>query len=169
MKFGLLILVAVAFGCAQHGPTTIDPPPKKISYVIPFEQPTSGLLIVSAVININPDHPEIQPPPTRLAIDAGAAHTCFFVSNIAVADLAKMFPRALLDERLSANGSLVKVCHFQNARVTVGNLTVDMPVDASAYDMTVNPSFDGVVGVDFLSRFNVQIDFPAKTMTLTER
>jgi hypothetical protein len=27
----------------------------------------------------------------------------------------------------------------------------------------------GVVGIDFLSRFNIQFDFPAGTMTLTDQ
>jgi hypothetical protein len=85
-----------------------------------------------------------------------------------VNNLAKVVPNAMIDERQAANGSIVRVCHFPAGTMTVGGLSVDMPVDASAYDMTVDPTFDGVLGVDFLSRFNVQIDFQAKIMTLTE-
>ncbi len=35
--------------------------------------------------------------------------------------------------------------------------------------MKVDPGVDGVIGLDFLSRFDVQFDFRVRTMTLTER
>ena len=171
-RYAILAFIALAFGCNRHDPPAVDPPAQAStmkSYVIPFDLGDAHIPIVSAVININPDHPEVHPPAKRLAIDTGAAHTAFFVSNLAVGDLAKILPHATLDESLAANGTIVRVCHFQTGRVTMGNLSVDIPVDASGRDMTVDPGFDGVIGIDFLSRFNVQFDFQAKTMTLTER
>jgi hypothetical protein len=161
LKHWIIILALIVSGCAQTAP--------KKCYVIPFEMNELHIPIISAIVNINPNHPEVRPPAKRLAIDTGAAHTAFFVSDQTVADLAKIIPGAVVQDRLAANGLVVRACHFPIARVTVGDLSVDIPVDASGRDMTINPGFDGVVGIDFLSRFNVQFDFQAKTMTLTER
>ena len=169
MKHWLLIFAALAFGCSLQEPPVVDRPAAMKSYVIPFEISESHVPIVSAVIDINPDHPEVHPAAKRLAVDTGAAHTAFFVSNLAVSDLAKVVPHATVNERIAADGEIVWVCHFQTGRVTIGDLSVDMPVDASGRDMTIEPGFDGVIGTDFLSRFSVQFDFTAKTMTLTER
>jgi hypothetical protein len=169
MRNWLIILVIIACGCSVLAPPAVDPPTAKKSYVIPFEISELHVPIVSGVININPDHPEVHPSARRLAIDTGAAHTAFFVSNSIVVYLSKILPHATVQERLAADGAIVRVCHVPNARVTVGDLSVDMPVDASGRDMTVDPGFDGVVGIDFLSRFNVQMDFQAKTMKLIER
>jgi hypothetical protein len=144
-------------------------PTAKPSYSIPFEFNESRVPIISAVLNINPRDSTVHPPAKRLAVDTGAAHSAFFASDSMVADLGKIIAGASLDERMAANGSLVHVCHFPAGRVTVAGLNVDMPVDASARDMTIDPGFDGVLGTDFLSRFNVQFDFAAKKMILTER
>jgi hypothetical protein len=167
--YPVLIFAALLFGCAHHGPQAIDPPSPKKSYIIPFERTESGLLIVSAVININPNHPEVRPPAKRLALDTGCARTCFFVSDEAISELSKVIPNAKLDESRIADGRPLRVCEFNPAEVTIGNLSVDIPVDASGYELTLDMPLDGCLGIDFLSRFNVQIDFRAKTVTLTER
>jgi len=164
MKNWLIILSAIAFGCARH-----DPPDTKKSYVIHFEMAASNQVIVTAIININVDKPDFHPQSKRLAIDTGAAHTSFFVPVDAVSDLHRIFPQSTFDERMAADGNAVHVCHFPTGRLTIGDLSVDMPVDASGYDMKVDPEFDGVVGLDLLSRFKVGLDFQSKTMILTER
>jgi hypothetical protein len=172
MKNSLIILALLFSGCARHAPPATAPPAQSIakkSYVIPFERTESGLMTVSVIININTDHPDFRPLPKRLVVDTGCARTCFFVSNKAVSDLSKILPHAKLDERRMANGSGMRVCTFDPARVTVGDVSVDIPVDASGYDIRLDMPFDGCLGIDFLSRFNVQFDFHAKTMALTER
>jgi hypothetical protein len=169
MKSWLIMLAVLLVGCSHQDSRPVDPPAQHQSYVIVFEQPEPDELIVSVILNINPNHPEVHPPTKRLAIDTGAAHTSFFVSNETLSNLLRMFSQATAEDRVAADGKTVRVCHFANARVTIGSLSADMPIDASAYDMTVEPACDGVLGLDFLSRFNVQIDFQSKTMTLTER
>ena len=158
MKNSLIILALLFSGCARHAPPATAPPAQSIakkSYVIPFERTESG--------------PDFRPLPKRLVVDTGCARTCFFVSNKAVSDLSKILPHAKLDERRMANGSGMRVCTFDPARVTVGDVSVNIPVDASGYDIRLDMPFDGCLGIDFLSRFNVQFDFHAKTMALTER
>jgi hypothetical protein len=63
MKNWIFLFIAVVFGCSYH-----NPPVLKKSYVIPFERTESNLLIVSAIVSVNPDHPEVHPSPKRLAI-----------------------------------------------------------------------------------------------------
>jgi hypothetical protein len=167
---GLVAISAIfAFGCQHLAPPADAPSASSKSYVIPFEMGETHVPIISGIINPIPDYPQMQPPIKRLAVDSAAAHTSYFVSDEAVTDLAKLIPQATIDKRRSANGKIVRVCHIEKGRVTVGNISVDMPVDATADDMRVDPGFDGVVGTDFLSHFFVQIDYQAKTVTLTER
>lgn len=44
-----------------------------------------------------------------------------------------------------------------------------MPIYASTYNMAAKPDFDGLIGQDFLSRFDVDIDYDTRTIILTER
>jgi hypothetical protein len=138
-------------------------------HVIHFEQAKSGVLIVDAAININPQHPEVTPLNKRLAIDTGAACTSFYVSPEMLGNLAKIIPDAKSDVMEQSDGSTVQVCRFDPARLSLIDLTVDMPVYASAHTLEAYPEFDGVIGQDFLSRYNVNIDYDDGVITLSER
>jgi hypothetical protein len=102
MKIWLLAFGALAVGRAIRDPPAVNPTTAKTSCIIPFELTEANVPIVSAVININPDRPEVHPSARRLAIDMGAAHTVFFVSNSIVGHLAKILPHATVEERLAA-------------------------------------------------------------------
>src|SRR5579862_3277991 len=110
----LLILVATftLFGCSH-------------SDVIPFERTPSGILVVPAILNLNPNIPNVHPPAKHLAIDTGTAHTSFFVSYLAINDLSHLLRGGKVEERKTPSGAMVRVCHFALGRVTVGKNSVD--------------------------------------------
>jgi hypothetical protein len=67
-----IILVIIVCGCSLHSPPAVDPPDPKKSCVNHFGMNESHVPIVSAVININPNHPEVHPPAKLLVVDTGA-------------------------------------------------------------------------------------------------
>jgi hypothetical protein len=139
-------------------------------HVIPFAvDPNTGLMVVSGRININAAYPQVQPPIKQLVIDTDAPHTCFFAGEDEIAMLMEVISGAKMDEWKESDGRTVKVCRFDLGRITVGNISIDTPVYIRESDMDAKPSYDGLLGMDFLSRFKVQIDFQAKTLTLTEK
>jgi hypothetical protein len=141
--------------------------PQPKSYVIPFTMSATNTVVTTATIDASTDNP--HPMPKRLVIDTGAAHTCFFASEDDVFAFAKNVPGATMDVSVASDGQVVNVCRFGHGRVTVDGLTVHMPIYASPYNLTMKLDFDGTIGQDFLSRFDVHIDYDAKTVTLTER
>ena len=53
--------------------------------------------------------------------------------------------------------------------MTVGDVTVDMPVDAVAGTGELDSGIDGVIGNDFLSHFDLKLDFKSNVMVLTRK
>jgi hypothetical protein len=169
----LIVFTALSISCAhQQVVETIDRSSLVVvekSYVIPFTLGETNVPVIAASVNINPDKPEVHPPEKRLCIDTGAAHTSFYVPPSVISDLPVIMHDAALEDRQLANGTIIQVCHIKEGRVTIGNLSVDLPVDACGHEMAADEGNDGVIGMDFLSRFDVRFDFQARTMTLTER
>jgi hypothetical protein len=161
---GTIATAALFLGSCQNTQVTVNPPVEK-SYVIPYTLDPSGMMVVTADLTIAPSTTLTK----RLVIDTGAAHTCYFASEEDIAKLIKTVPGAADDMCLSSNGQVVNTCRFTSARLTIGGLTVDVPIYASAYDMGRTQAFDGAIGNEFLSRFIVTIDYQAKTLTLTHR
>jgi hypothetical protein len=126
------------------------------------------MVLAGADGNINPGHLEVLPPAKQLVIDTGSPRTCFFASQRAVNTLAKLIPGAKLEEWQRSDGSSLNVCCFDPASVTVAGFLAKMPIYASAYNMDAKPNYDGLLGMDFLSRFKLQFDYRAKTITLTQ-
>lgn len=125
------------------------------------------MIVTTATIDVNTDSP--HPTRKRLVIDTGAAHTSFFASEDDLFAFPKAVPNASTDVSVASDGQVVDICRFGRGSITLGGLTVHMPIYASAYDMKMRLDFDGTIGQDFLSRFNVHIDYNAKRLTLTER
>jgi hypothetical protein len=161
-----VIAVGLTVGCrrAVDSPTAASNPQK--THVIPFTiDPSSGLLVVTATVDLNPQHPQVK----RLVIDTGSPRTCFFASEQAVTAWAKVVPAAKLDEWQGSGGQGVEVCRFDTAVITLGGCCAKMPIYASSYNMDVKPDYDGLLGMDFLSRYKITIDYRAHTVTLTLR
>ena len=176
LTIGLLIGLAVVFlvrAPSRDLPAqaaTGDSTAHATTYTVPFTiDPSSGLMVITAVVNINPGHLEALPPAKQLVIDTGSPRTCFFVSQRSIGTLAKIIPGAKQDVWQKSDGSSVNVCRFDPASVEVAGFVAKMQVYASAYNMDEKPDYDGLLGMDFLARFIVTIDGHAKTITLTER
>ena len=139
------------------------------THVVHFDVDRNGILIVDAAINFNPRYSEAAPPNKRYAIDTGASHTCFFASPDMVVNLSKVVPGAKLDSWIAWDGNSVQVCRFEPGKIYLIGLSQDMPVYAASRDLVTLTGFDGVIGQDFLSRFNVDIDYDLGVMMLTAR
>jgi hypothetical protein len=70
---------------------------------------------------------------------------------------------------MDSGGNDVTVCRFDPGRVELIGLSRDMPIYASTYDIASLPDFDGVIGQDFLSRFDINIDHTLGVIILTDR
>lgn len=127
----------------------------------------SKMMVVIATIDLDSTHP--HPTFKRLAVDTGSGHTCFFADDADVTALVKTISGAAADISLASDGQVINTCKFKRGRITLGDLTVDLPIYANAYDMGMGEGFDGVIGQDFLSRFAVRIDYQARIITLTPR
>jgi hypothetical protein len=146
---------------------THAPPPRP--HFIAFVRNELNLPIVLGTINVDPSHADLHPLMIRLGIDKTGAHTSIFVSPQTVANLAALIPGASLGQRQDSAGVTIRFCRFPNARVTVGDVSVDMPVDAVAATGEIDSGLDGVIGADFLSRFDLKLDFKSDVMVLTRR
>src|ERR1700677_490808 len=152
MKPLVILLSLCLLGC------THSPPPPQPHYIA-FVKNELNLPIVLGTINIDPSNPALHPPTIRLGIDKTAAHTSIYLSLRTVANLAALVPGATLQQRQDAAGNTLQFCRFPNGRVTVGDVTVDMPVDAVGGTGELDSGLDGVIGNDFLSRFDLKLDF----------
>ena len=149
-------------------PALVPPPatqPAIRSCVIPFSINKNGLLIVDATVSINPG----KRLPLHMALDTGAPKSCFFASAEMVTNLSKIIPGAKLDEWVKSDGSGVSVCRISPAQIDLPNISLSMPVYASTYDMSIVPGYDGLIGQDVLSRYEVDIDYDLSEMILTPR
>ncbi len=164
-----LTLISLLAGFADKPQPVEATPPLTVFHVIPFTMGESHVPIVTAVINVNPDHPEVHPPTKRIGIDTGAARTAFDAPPDMIGSLQQVLPSATLEDRETADGTVISVCHIPRAQVILGDVTMNMPVDAAPHKSVRGEEMDGVIGCDFLSRFDVRFDFQAHLMTLTER
>lgn len=159
MKLAALSFSLFLFGCAQ------SPPPPQPHYIA-FVKNESNLPIVLGTINLDPSQAGLHPPIIRLGLGKTAAHTSIFASAETVASLARLVPGSSLQQRQDAAGNTIYFCRFPNARVTVGDVSLDIPVDAVAGTGEVDTGVDGIIGNDFLSHFDVRLDFKSNVMVL---
>ena len=162
MRCIAVLLSVLLLACTQS-----PPPPQP--HFIAFVKNELNLPIVLGTINIDPSLPDLHPPAIRLGIDRTAAHTSIFASPQTVAKLATLIPGSTLQQRQDSAGNTVRFCRFPNGRVTVGDVSLDIPVDAVAATGELDSGIDGVIGNDFLSHFNLRLDFRSNVMVLTRR
>jgi putative hemolysin len=159
----LAILFSLFLLACAHSP----PPPQP--HYIAFVKNELNLPIVLGTINIDPSNPALHPPAIRLGIDKTAAHTSIYLSPQTVANLAALVPGATIQQRQDAAGKTIQFCRLPNGRVTIGDLSVEMPVYAVGGTGELDSGIDGVIGNDFLSHFDLKLDFKSNVMVLTRR
>ena len=100
----------------------------------------------------------------RMLIDTGACITAF-------ADSALKRLVCYSEDRktpVRTAGGIVDVCAVKLPKIKLGN-TVLNNVDVHAHEYLNNFHFDGVIGMNILSLYNVCIDFDEKLLTLKNR
>jgi hypothetical protein len=75
--------------------------------------------------------------------------------------VALILPGASVDEMQTADGTIINVCHVPGGRITIGNLSVDMPMNITP-NSSIGEVQDGIIGDDFLNRYDVKFDFRGK-------
>jgi hypothetical protein len=152
--------------CQEDKPA---PQPVVPGHSVSFTIESSGLIVVTADVDIYPGHAEANLQPKRLVLDTRDLHTCFFASEDDVTKLCQSVPGSKLQVVEEPDGHNFQACRFEPAVVRIGQSTVAMPVYARVFNMDMKPDYDGLLGMDFLSNFDVVIDHRNNTLRFIER
>lgn len=125
-------------------PEVKPPPPRKVS--VPFEK-NGNIVVVPVILN--------NRQTTKLVVDTGASYT--FISHALARDLAIDVSRNAKTVPFHTANGVVEAPLTNLESITVGGLEIKN-LTAAVHDTTPDAHASGLLGLNFLSNFRMDID-----------